>query len=185
MKKSIIIGFICFILVVVATTCIVIQMTAEEETKIKEKVNNNAQTAKQKPINIEGGDKKEDNQSEEQKEKEIRKANKELIVAYFTYNNTEEQFNHILPLATEVFQKKMKEASGMTDESLKSELVSQETYYNQENFFHPTVVNVITNRITVNGKSYDQTNYVRFNFTSEDNQWKMEDVVITPIGKSN
>ncbi|EAC9604678.1 TPA: hypothetical protein IP933_002636 [Listeria monocytogenes] len=184
MKKSIVFGLIGLILVAVATTCVVIQMTADDEPKPKETASKKTKTTKQKPIEIEGGDTEEGSQSEEaQKEKEIRQANQDLIEAYFTYNSTEEQFNHILPLVTETFQEKMKEASGMTDSSVKSKVVSQESYYNQERFFHPTVVNIVTNRVTVNGKSYDQTNYVRFHFTSENNHWKMEDVTITPVAQ--
>ncbi|ECJ9747806.1 hypothetical protein FQR52_14860 [Listeria monocytogenes] len=182
MKKSILIYLTGFILVVVATTCVVIQMTADEELKPKETTDKITKKTKQKPIEIEGGNTEEKSQSEEAlKEKEIRLANHDLVAAYFTYNSTEEQFNHILPLVTEKFQEKMKEATGMTDESVKSKVVSQENYYNQEHFFHPTVVNIVTNRITVNGKSYDQTNYVRFNFSNENNHWKMDDVTITPV----
>ncbi|EAC9721715.1 hypothetical protein D3Y79_13140 [Listeria monocytogenes] len=182
MKKSVVFGLIGVILAVVATTCVVIQMTADDEPKPKETASK--KTTKQKPIEMEGGDTEEGSQREEaHKKKEIRQVNQDLIAAYFTYNSTEEQFNHLLPLVTETFQEKMKEASGMTDSSVKSKVVSQESYYNQERFFHPTVVNIVTNRVTVNGKSYDQTNYVRFHFTSENNQWKMEDVTVTPVAQ--
>ncbi|EAE8754459.1 hypothetical protein BSR75_14275 [Listeria monocytogenes] len=187
MKKGLLISIAVILFVFAGAVFYYVTSTDNNEETKTEKTSKKKKATEQEPIEITGEKKSSQettNNEEVIKEKEVRASNQQLIEAYFTYSSTEEQFQHIYPLVTKEFQAKMEEAAGISESSARSTLVSQESYYNKERFFHPTVVNIITNRVTVNGKSYEQTNYVRFLFTSEDNHWKMNDVTITPIGNT-
>ncbi|RQW65317.1 hypothetical protein DUK53_16970 [Listeria sp. SHR_NRA_18] len=116
--------------------------------------------------------------------KEIREVNEALVNAYFSYSSVQEQFQHIMPLATKSFQTKMQEAAGIGGEGVKSHIIKRQAFWNDDRTLHPEMTNLITQRVAVNGSEYEQTSYMRIVFEKEENQWKMADMAITLVGST-
>ncbi|MHC5253145.1 hypothetical protein ACYRFS_12835 [Listeria kieliensis] len=156
--------------------------TQKEKTKKKEK--NQAEQIHIK--NEEQGnssDSREDASSEKKVDQEsVLKLNEKLIQAYFNYDQASDRIDHLLPLVTDDFKQKIEEAAGSADGKMKSRVVQQSSFVNMDSYFHPQIVNVVTYQLTVNGKSYKQSNYIRFTFDNVNNEWKMAEMALTPIG---
>ncbi|MBC1318488.1 hypothetical protein [Listeria booriae] len=116
--------------------------------------------------------------------KDIQAVNQRLVDAYFSYKSTQEQFQHIMPLATKAFQQKMQEAAGIGGEAVKSRIIKRQAFWNDDRSLHPEMTNLITQRVAVNGSEYEQTSYMRIVFEKEENQWKMADMAITLVGST-
>jgi hypothetical protein len=118
---------------------------------------------------------------EQEKQDAILAINKKVVEAYFEYTSSEARIKQILTVSSQEFQKKLEEASGVSGEVVKSHVVSTSAYIDMTSILHPEVVNLVTNRVAINGQTYEQTTYARYQFTNEANQWKLASVALTPI----
>ncbi|WP_088840977.1 hypothetical protein [Listeria sp. ILCC797] len=158
--------------------------TYEQATKQSSEKQEKKQATKQKTEEIQGNTTSNThivNSEEQEKKQAILAINEKVVHAYFEYTSTETMMKQVLAVSSQDFQGKIKEASGASGEAIKSHLVSVQTFVDMTSVFHPEVVNLVTNRIAVNGQTYQQTSYARYQFTNEENEWKLASVALTPI----